>query len=316
MLLRAVAILGVVSLHNRYTSVEGGPHLLFALSGLSFARFAWSSDSAQVRQSIFGTMLKIVIPTMLLLLMYFIGDGIVHWSAIFFDDNLLGSLGTTSAPWGGEFLWFVQVLFQILLFMGILVSIPGVARFGDRHRYAFGVILTVGGFLLHYTIARTVHANILNFDNLPQYFLWQFALGWLIFSSKTHIQRALTMMILLACLGGLHTIRGVTGDYVWSFHGPYWLVIGSALLLWMPPLPLPRLIAAPVVTIAKSTLFIYLFHWPFLVIANKWLHIHGGPLGIIIGMTGGLAVWFLYETVVRLFRSMRGTNRQTADVFG
>ena len=41
-LLRAVAILGVVSLHNFYTSLAGGPNLLFALSGLSFARFAWT----------------------------------------------------------------------------------------------------------------------------------------------------------------------------------------------------------------------------------------------------------------------------------
>ena len=315
-LLRTIAILGVVSLHNRYASVAGGPNLLFALSGYSLARFAWSSDAAQVRRSIFGTMLKIAIPTMLLLLMYFIGDGIIHWSAILFDDNLLGSLGTTSAPWGGEFLWFVQVLFQILLFMGILVSIPGVARFGDRHRYAFGIILTLGAFLLHYTLARTVHARMLTFDNLPQYFLWQFALGWLIFSSKDQMQRALTVVILLACLAGTYSMRGMTGDYLWNFHGPYWLMVGSVLLLWMPSVPLPRLIAAPVVTIAKSTLFIYLFHWPFIVLTNKWLHIHGGPLGIVIAMAGSLSVWFLYEAVVRLFRSLRGAGRQTADVFG
>lgn len=314
-LLRAVAIFGVVALHNRYASVAGGPNLLFALSGYSFARFAWSSDSSQVRRSIFGTMLKIVVPTMLLLLMYLIGDGIVHWSAIFFDDNLLGSLGTTAAPWGGEFLWFVQVLFQILLFMGILASIPGVARFGDRHRYAFGIILTAGAFLFHYTLARTVHAHILTFDNLPQYFFWQFALGWLIFSSKEHTQRALTLLILLACLAGTHSIRGLTGDYLWDFHGPYWLLIGCTLLLWMPSVPLPRLVAAPVVTIAKSTLFIYLFHWPFIVMTNKVLHIHGGPLGIAIAMAGGLGVWFLYEGVIRLFRSLRGAGRQTADVF-
>ena len=315
-LLRAAAIFGVVSLHNGYASVAGGPNLLFALSGYSLARFAWSGDSAQVRRSIFGTMMKIVIPTMLLFLMYFIGDGIIHWSAIFFDDNLLGSLGTTSAPWGGEFLWFVQVLFQILLLMGIMASVPGVARFGDRHRYVFGVVLTLGGFLLHYTIAMTVHARMLSFDNLPQYFLWQFALGWLIFSSKEHIQRALTLLILLACLAGAYSIRGMTGDYLWNFHGPYWLIIGSGLLLWMPPLSLPRLIAAPIVTVAKSTLFIYLFHWPFIVLTNKWLHIHGGPLGIIIAMAGGLSVWLLYETVLQVFRSLRGANRQTADVFG
>jgi peptidoglycan/LPS O-acetylase OafA/YrhL len=157
---------------------------------------------------------------------------------------------------------------------------------------------------------------MLSFDNLPQYFLWQFALGWLIFSSREHIQRAFTILILLACLAGTHSIRGTTGDYLWNFHGPYWLIIGSALLLWMPPLPLPRLIAAPIVTVAKSTLFIYLFHWPFIVLANKWFHIHGGPLGIVIAMAGGLSVWFLYEAVLRLSRSLRGANRQTADVFG
>jgi hypothetical protein len=51
-------------------------------------------------------------------------------------------------------------------------------------------------------------------------------------------------------------------------------------------------------------------------VGYKWLHINGGPLGFAIGMFFGVAVWALYETVIRLFRSMRGTNRQTADVFG
>lgn len=317
-LLRAAAIVGVVSLHNFYTSLAGGPNLLFTLSGLSFARFAWNSDPASVRRSIFGTMMKIVGPTMLMLLVFFLGDGIIHWSTIFFYDNLKGSV---SPEWSGENTWFVQVLFQILVFMGVLASIPGVSRFGDKHRYAFGVVQTVGAFLLHYTIAKTVHLSILSSDHLPHYYLWQFALGWLVFSSKGHIQRAVTIAILLACLAGSLTIRGMTGDYLWDFHGPYWLIMGSILLLWMPPLPLPRLIAAPIVTIAKSTLFIYLFHWPFDVAASKWFHInggplvHGGPLGIIIGMAGGLGVWFLYETLARMFRSLRGANRQTADVF-
>ena len=37
---------------------------------------------------------------------------------------------------------------------------------------------------------------------------------------------------------------------------------------------------------------------------------------VIIGFAGSLAVWALYEGVIRMFRSMRGTSRQTADVFG
>jgi acyl-CoA ligase (AMP-forming) (exosortase A-associated) len=311
-LLRAAAIIGVVALHNRYTSLAGGPSLLFALSGLSFARFGWSSDPAHIRHSIFGTMMKIVWPTMLLLLMFFVGDGAIHWSTIFFTDNWLES----ASPLWWEGAWFVQVLFQILLFMGILASIPGVANFGEKNRYAFGLILTVGALVLHYAIAKTVHAPILGFGHLPQYYLWQFALGWLIFSSKSHLQRAITMLILFASLRGLTMMHGLTGDYTMDFHAPYWLAIGAALLLWAPPVPLPRVLAAPIVTIAKSTLFIYLFHWPFDVVGYKWLHINGGPLGFAIGMFFGVAVWALYETVIRLFRSMRGNNRQTADVFG
>ena len=52
------------------------------------------------------------------------------------------------------------------------------------------------------------------------------------------------------------------------------------------------------------------------MVAYRWLHINGGPLGIIIGFAGSLTVWALYEAMVRTFRSMRGSNRQTADVFG
>lgn len=311
-LLRAAAILGVVALHNRYTSLSGGPSLLFALSGWSFARFAWTGDPSHVRRSIFGTMMRIVIPTMLLMLMFFLGDGIWHWSTLLFYNNLIAA----ASPLFWEGSWFVQVLFQILLFMGILAFIPGVAPFGEKHSYTFGILLTVGGFLLHYVMAKTVHTNVMTFGNLPQYFLWQFALGWLILSSKTQMQRVITLLILFGMLGALTTIIDLTGDYTMEINAPYWLVVGTLLLLWMPSVPLPRIMAAPIVTIAKSTLFIYLFHWPFNVVAFRWLGIHGGPLGIIVGVTGGLAVWALYETVIKLFRSMRGVNQQTADVFG
>lgn len=311
-LLRAATILGVVAVHNRYPILMGAPSLLFVLSGWSFARFTWNGDPGQVRGSIFGTMMKIVIPTMLLMLMFFLGDGIMHWSTLLFYDNLV-----SAAPpqfWEGS--WFVQVLFQLLLFMGILTFIPGVSSFGEKHSYAFGIVLTVGGFLLHYVIAKTVHAPIMTFGSLPQYFLWQFALGWLILSSKSQIQRVTTLLILFGCLGALTTIHGLTSDYVLQFHAPYWLVLGTLLLLWMPSVPLPRIMAAPIVTVAKSTLFIYLFHWPINVVAFRWLGIHGGPLGIIVGMAGGLAVWALYESVIKLLRSMRGAKQQTADVFG
>ncbi len=311
-LLRAAAIMGVVALHNRYSSLAGGPSLLFALSGMSFARFAWNGDPGQVRRSIFGTMMKVVVPTMLMLLMFFVGDGIIRWSTILFTDNFL----EPESPLWWEGAWFVQVLFQILLFMGILAFIPGVAPLGEKHRFGFGIVLTVGAFLLHYAIARTVHVPILAFGHLPQYYLWQFALGWLVFASKSHIQRVVTLLILLGCLAGLTTIEGLSGDYIMQHHAPYWLAIGTTLLLWAPPIPLPRIVAAPIVTIAKSTLFIYLFHWPFDVVAYRWLHINGGPLGIIIGVTGSLAVWALYESAIKLFRSMRGVNRQTVDVFG
>lgn len=311
-LLRAITILGVVAVHNRYSNLTGAPSLLFVLSGWSFARFAWTGDPAQVRQSIFGTMMKVVIPTMLLMLMFFLGDGIIHWSTLFFYDNLVSA----ASPLFWEGSWFVQVLFQILLFMGILACIPGVAPLGEKHSYAFGIVLTIGGFLLHYVIAKTVHSPILTFGNLPQYFLWQFALGWLILHSKTQIQRLITLLILFGCLGALTTIYDMTSDYVLSYHAPYWLLIGTLLLLWMPSVPLPRIMAAPIVTIAKSTLFIYLFHWPINVVAFRWLGIHGGPLGVIVGVAGGLAVWALYETVIKLFRSMRGVKQQTADVFG
>ena len=311
-LLRAAAIMGVVSLHNRYTSLAGGPSLLFELSGLSFARFAWAVDPAQVRRSIFGTMVKIVAPTMLLLLIFFLGDGLVHWGEIFFFDNL----AEASSPPFWEGAWFVQVLFQIFLFMVLLTSIPGVTAFGERHRYAFGILFTAGAFLLHYSVAAYVHTPMLRYGNLPQYFLWQFALGWLVFASRNQIQRALTLLMLLGMLAALTRVRHLTGDSILDHHAPYWMVAGSILLLWLPPLPFPRSVAAPIVTIAKSTLFIYLFHWPFDVLAFQWFHINGGPLGIAIGLTGALGVWALYEGLMRALRSLRGPARQPADVFG
>ncbi|MBN9590206.1 MAG: acyl-CoA ligase (AMP-forming), exosortase A system-associated [Alphaproteobacteria bacterium 64-11] len=311
-LLRAAAILGVVSFHNRYSSLSGGVSLLFLLSGFSFARFTWSSDPSQVRRSVLSTMSRIAFPTFLLLLVFFLGDGIVHWSLLLFVDNLI----EPQSPLWWEGAYFVQVLFQIFLLMGILASIPGVGAFGERRPFAFGLIFTAAAALLNFALEMLVHSPVMNSGILPQYFLWQFAIGWLVFASQRQTEKIAAMVILTACLALVYVARGRTGDFILTGHAPYWLLLGSALLLWMPAIPMPRLIAAPILTIAKCTLFIYLFHWPFDVLAFRWFHVHGGPLGIAIGLAGGIAVWVLYESLASLGRSLRASPRQTAKVFG
>lgn len=311
-LLRAAAILGVVSFHNRYSSLSGGVSLLFLLSGFSFARFTWSSDQSQVRRSILSTMSRIAFPTFLLLLVFFLGDGIVHWSMLLFVDNLI----EPQSPLWWEGAYFVQVLFQIFLLMGIMVSIPGVGAFGERRPFAFGLIFTATAALLNFGLEMLVRSPVMNSGILPQYFLWQFAVGWLVFAAQRQSQRIAAIAMLIGCLALAYIGRGRTGDFLFTGHAPYWLLLGSALLLWMPAIPMPRLIAAPIMTVAKCTLFIYLFHWPFDVLAFRWFNVHGGPLGIAIGLAGGIGVWALYESLAQLGRSFRATPRRAAEVFG
>jgi hypothetical protein len=150
---------------------------------------------------------------------------------------------------------------------------------------------------------------------LPQYFLWQFGLGWLVFASRTHIQRVVTLLILAGCLAALFVFRDKTGDTMLTGHGPYWLLIGGPILLWMPALSLPRVVAWPIVTVAKATLFIYLFHWSFDEFAFHRFHVHGGPMGVLVGFAGSLTVWVLYESLIRVFRSIRGASRQSDEAF-
>lgn len=194
------------------------------------------------------------------------------------------------------------------------MSAPGTRHLSDR--VTNSGMRPPAAALLNFGLEMLVRSPVMNSGILPQYFLWQFAVGWLVFAAQRQSQRIAAIAMLIGCLALAYIGRGRTGDFLFTGHAPYWLLLGSALLLWMPAIPMPRLIAAPIMTVAKCTLFIYLFHWPFDVLAFRWFNVHGGPLGIAIGLAGGIGVWALYESLAQLGRSFRATPRRAAEVFG
>jgi hypothetical protein len=79
-------------------------------------------------------------------------------------------------------------------------------------------------------------------------------------------------------------------------------------LLWVPRVPLPRLLGRAVATIASASLFVYITHWqvypPLEDSGHRWW-------ALLASFGVGLGVWWGYTRVRRLADSLvKPGNRQ------
>jgi acyl-CoA ligase (AMP-forming) (exosortase A-associated) len=311
---RAVALICIVMVHAGNSTITGSSMLLLVLSGVSFARFNWSSDARRTIVTMTRLAVKIIIPTWIMLAVVFTYRHEISWSVLFFSDNLANPMRVYW--WLPE--WFVQVLLQIFVFMGLLSLVPGIARFGHTRRFTFGTILFAASVALYAGFAYLASPRLLDFDSLPIYFLWLFALGWLIAAAETPGQKLGTYVMMLAALAALITV-GRTGDFSMREHGRYWLILGAPVLLWAPSVAVPEFIGAIAGLLARATLFIYLFHWPLADFYKIAFHMdtafgsHNSPLRFVAGFLTSIALWVAWEATWRTFRPLFGEAEKRED---
>jgi acyl-CoA ligase (AMP-forming) (exosortase A-associated) len=311
---RAIALLCIVAVHAGYSTITGSSMLLLVLSGVSFARFNWSSDARRTIVTMAKLAVKIIIPTWVMLAVVFTYRHEISWSVLFFCDNLVHPIRVYW--WLPE--WFVQVLLQIFVLMGLLSLVPGIARFGHTRRFAFGTILFAASVALYVGFAWFASPRLLDFDSLPLYFLWLFALGWLIAAADSPRRKLGTYVMMLAALAALIAV-GRTGDFAMREHGRYWLILGAPVLLWAPSIAVPELIGSFAGLLARATLFIYLFNWPlaeFYKIAFRMdlaFGSHNSPLRFVAGFLTSILLWVAWEATWRAFRPLFGEAEAPED---
>ena len=278
--LRALAIVVIISTHTDLIAWPGTAHVLMALAGYNFARFQLSGDRIPRLKRQARSLARVVVPTVA-----FIGAMMLLTDRFHYTPANLVLLNTIIGPKGWTdawHFWFVEVLVYVLLAMMALLAIPWVHRAEKRFPLAFPGALIGVGLLARY--------NLVPFDILhTRPVLWLFALGWALARAKTVPQR-----LVLSAIAGL-ALPGYFGN-PWREAT---ILAGILLLAWIPALPLPAVLHGLFGTLASASLYAYVTHW---VIFPDFKE-HSPVLAVVLSLAVGVAYWAVSMRVMgRLLR--------------
>ncbi|MBU2677582.1 MAG: AMP-binding protein [Gammaproteobacteria bacterium] len=277
--LRVLAILAVVATHSGGAVLGGGTLLLFVLIGFNMARFKMATlINGDVWQWVRTFASIILIPYYVFALLY------LGWNKSFEPDVLLLYANLVSAKITVTFpFWFVQVLIQCLLVIGIIFSVPALRRFAARSTVSFSLWL-----LMLFIGIRAVYPYFWDTTYLinlvPLRFMAILWLGWCFCVVETFRHR-----LLLAIIGvgfaildtGLSTMTA-------------WLAFGSLFLAFVPRVPIPAFSRQAFSDIGSATFYIFAFNG-IIIFALSHMQIESGAVVFSISLAGSIFIWWLLE---------------------
>ncbi|MFB9653432.1 AMP-binding protein [Pseudarthrobacter sp. NPDC092184] len=264
--LRAVAIIFIVSTHIGFFHWEGTAHVLIAVAGYNFARFQLTGTRcARLRRQL-RSVARIVVPSVAVIGLAFAVTDTYTWANVFLLNSLLGPEGWTDY----SRFWFIEILVYILLGLAALMAIPAADRAQRRWPWAFALALVAVDLPLLFDLVDSRYPG-------QGPVLWLFGLGWAAAASRTLWQRAAVTAIALL------TIPQSFDDQYRSAT----ILVGFLILLWLPTLTVPRGLHRVTALLASASLYIYVTHWlvyPLVDPAQK-------GLAVVASLAAGILYW-------------------------
>lgn len=318
MLIRAVSIFLVVAGHFSFIKYAGGATAaLFAVSGFLFGglQLAEAVESRSARP-VWRVLASLLVPTVLYTTALFTAKLVTGQNPDLSSPLLYGNFrdySQLSPPdWGGNefYLWFVDCILQILLFVGVTIAVLARWRFLGLDRFGVALILFLIGCLGRFVLPGFVFPGF--FEDgakpltmvyyLPSTHLPTFMLGALAASAATWPRRWLVLALTIPyALASSH--------YFYINSG---LFIGTAviLMLFVRRVTTPRLFSRLVYILSGASLFIYLTHFQWGVILH-WMNADQQPaFQVLFAIVGGILAWAIWNRVVHMFAPSR---RRVAD---
>ncbi|UXA19806.1 AMP-binding protein [Mycobacterium sp. SMC-4] len=240
--LRAAAIVLVVVSHAELFELWGGAHILLGVAGYNFGRFCLTPlpRTSRIRH-LRNTIAWIAVPSMLWVSIALLITDDYHLTNLLLANKLLGPSDSMTA---GR-LWFVEVLVWTLVALAVLFWLPAVDRIERRYPFAVAAAFLAVGLALRFGPGATHDAKftVLTF--------WFFALGWAAAKASTTLQRAAVTVVLLIGLVG----------YFENLQREALVLAGLVLLIWLPTLRGPALVATMAGVVAEASLYTYLTHY-------------------------------------------------------
>ena len=248
-ILRVLAIVAVVLVHTGALRVGGGTFVLLLLTGHSVSRYqAVNLLNGKILRFYTAMLSKLLIPY------YVIISGLALWFTPF--DWQWFALINNWWPVEPEMAfpyWFVSAYAQIIVILGLVFAIPGVA-------HAFRTWPKASAYAG--LAAATVVMRVLGMDAME-------------FGPRSHSPIAALQLLMVGwCIASVEDIRDkfvasivVAGVFLldWSdldMTTSAWLYAGTAMIIWIRTVPLPRVVALVMLRFSALSLYIYLFHVP------------------------------------------------------
>ncbi|KQQ80932.1 acyl carrier protein [Arthrobacter sp. Leaf137] len=286
--LRAVAIIFIVSTHIGFFHWEGTAHVLIAVAGYNFARFQLTGTrQARLRRQL-RSVVRIVVPSVAVIGLAFAVTDTYTWANVFLLNSLPGPEGWTDY----SRFWFVEILVHILIGLATLLVVPAVDRAQRRWPWAFALVLIAVDLPLLFGLVDSRYPG-------QGPVLWLFGLGWAAATSKNVWHRAAVTAI------ALFTVPESFEDQYRSAT----ILVGFLILLWVPTTTVPRGLHRITALLASASLYISITHWLLYPLVGPE---HKG-LAVAASLAAGILYWAAATTAMgRMERWIRGRQRISA----
>lgn len=302
-ILRALAISAVVFNHAHvYEGAQSVPHryaggmtVLLMLSGVSFARYALTTGSAEkIREAAFNLCKLLALPSIAL----------VIFSFFYMNQFSLTELLLISNWFYGDYiarfpLWYPEIMVQMLPFVALLFSIPPFLKMFQRYPLATSITILAGAVLIRFLLPMWHDTSGL-YHRLPHLFLWNFVLGWVVYYVSAGDQPiALKIVVIAAALAS-----GIVGWDPGGMQG-WWLALAVGLMLLLPNVRLPNPLVQPVTLVSQASFAIFLLHAIGLGAYRVIFPWDVPEIAFLFAMVGCVVFWILLTSFLRAWRETR-----------
>ena len=275
-MIRALAIISMVAGHLNGALDFNATQSLFIVSGISFYRY--QLRTILKRESVVPvlmTVVRIAIPTMLIVLLSQIKDRNFHLEGLLLYANFISPFYEDTGP----AYWFIEVLIQNFLLLAALLSVKRVRLLALRAPFYFSYGLALLSVAIWIAAPYVWDTDDL-FNRVPQRMICLLLLGWTLAAADTKKRKWLVAVLSLA----LFAIRSTREHFEWE------PLLCSGFLLLFPYMKIPAAALPLVTSVASSSLFIYLSHFHSLALMKKLGFLPQSPWVIVVDLAAALAI--------------------------
>ena len=292
--LRATAITLVVFNHATWWEIAGGMNFLLMLSGYNLARCSFSDGVKKITANYVKTTSRMLLASLVVVIIFFVIEQEFYWQDIFFVSFVLQSPGAATLH-----LWFPQAYWQMAVILIMMFYLTGFDYWLKKSAKVTCAVVWIVCLLmvLYYNQAYP-------WNRIPLFFLWNFVLGWLLwtldYKNDLVAKVMASLAVIISALVALVLVDHMPNPV--SFRFEIFLLL-CLVFIWLDKIRLPQLLQRLVLVISGAAFTIYLYHIFAFMLVNSWFEyqvIGYKPfvlLKVILTLFMCVLVWALYHAL-------------------